>query len=155
MTPGGSGTTRASGTIADLVAEEHYRLQPIGVVESPLTDRAAAPLQGNEGAPEATLVMREEMGEGVRDLKPGNDLIVLTWLHQSNREVLSTRPRSDPKNPIRGVFSTRSPDRRNPIGLHRVQIVDIEGNRIRVRDLEAIDGTPVIDIKPVIDPRER
>lgn len=138
-----------------LLAEEHYDLHPLGVVESPLRDRAAAPLQGNEGAPDATLVIREEMSEGVRDLKPGNDLIVLTWLHQPNREVLSTRPRSDPKNPIRGVFSTRSPDRPNPIGLHRVQIVDIEGNRIRVRDLEAIDGTPVIDIKPVIDPRER
>jgi tRNA-Thr(GGU) m(6)t(6)A37 methyltransferase TsaA len=137
------------------VTEEHYHLHPIGVVESPLTDRAAAPLQGNEGAPDATLVMREEMNEGVRDLEPGNDLIVFTWLHQSNREVLSTRPRSDPNNPIRGVFSTRSPDRPNPIGLHLVQIVDIEDNRIRVRDLEAIDGTPVIDIKPVIDPRER
>jgi tRNA-Thr(GGU) m(6)t(6)A37 methyltransferase TsaA len=137
------------------MAEEHYHLHPIGVVESPLTDRAAAPLQGHEGAPDATLVMRKEMSEGVRDLEAGNDLIVLTWLHQSNREVLSTRPRSDPKNPIRGVFSTRSPDRPNPIGLHLVQIVDIEGNRIRVRDLEAIDGTPVIDIKPVIDSRER
>ena len=137
------------------MTEQHYHLHPIGVVESSLTDRAAAPLQGHEGAPDATLVMREEMNEGVRDLEPGNDLIVLTWLHQSNREVLSTRPRSDPKNPIRGVFSTRSPDRPNPIGLHLVQIVDIEGNRIHVRDLEAIDGTPVIDIKPVIDPRER
>ena len=137
------------------MAEEHYDLHPIGVVKSPLTDRAAAPLQGHEGAPDATLVMREEMSEGVRDLEAGDELIVLTWLHQSNREVLSTRPRSDPKNPIRGVFSTRSPDRPNPIGLHCVQIVDIEGNRIRVRDLEAIDGTPVIDIKPVIDPRER
>ena len=99
--------------------------------------------------------MREEVSEGVRDLKAGADLIVLTWLHQANREVLSTRPRSDPNNPIQGVFGTRSPDRPNPIGLHRVQIIAIEGNRIRVRDLEAIDGTPVIDIKPVIDPRER
>jgi tRNA-Thr(GGU) m(6)t(6)A37 methyltransferase TsaA len=148
-------TTRASGTIAGLVAEDHYHVHPIGVVESPLTDRAAAPLQGYEGAPEATLAMREEVSEGVRDLKVGADLIVLTWLHRANREVLSTRPRSDPKNPIQGVFGTRSPDRPNPIGLHRVQIVAIEGNRIRVRDLEAIDGTPVIDIKPVIDPRER
>ncbi|MGN6169494.1 MAG: tRNA (N6-threonylcarbamoyladenosine(37)-N6)-methyltransferase TrmO [Solirubrobacteraceae bacterium] len=134
---------------------EHYHLHPIGVVESPLTDRSAAPLQGHEGAPDATLVMREAMTEGVRDLRPGADLIVLTWLHEAHREVLSTRPRSDPQNPIQGVFSTRSPDRPNPIGLHRVQIVNIEGNRIRVRDLEAIDGTPVIDIKPVIDPRER
>ena len=136
------------------MSKDHYQLHPIGVVESPLTDRAAAPLQGNEGAPEATLVMREAISEGVRDLKPGTDVIVLTWLHQADREVLSTRPRSDPKNPVQGVFSTRSPDRPNPIGLHRVQIVDIEGNRIRVRELEAIDGTPVIDIKPVIEPRE-
>lgn len=137
------------------MAEEHYHLHPIGVVESPLRDRAAAPLQGHEGAPEAILAMREEVSEGVRDLKAGADLIVLTWLHQANREVLSTRPRSDPNNPIQGVFGTRSPDRPNPIGLHRVRIVAIEGNRIRVRNLEAIDGTPVIDIKPVIDPRER
>jgi len=99
--------------------------------------------------------MRDAISEGVRDLKPGTDVIVLTWLHQADRDVLSTRPRSDPNNPIHGVFSTRSPDRPNPIGLHRVHLIDIHGNRIRVRDLEAIDGTPVIDIKPVIDPRER
>jgi len=138
-----------------VIAAPDYHLRPVGVVESRLTDRRAAPLQGDEGAPEATLVMRDAMNEGIRDLKPGTDVIVLTWLHQADREVLSTRPRSDPNNPIHGVFSTRSPDRPNPIGLHRVHLLEIDGNRIRVRDLEAIDGTPVIDIKPVIDPRER
>jgi tRNA-Thr(GGU) m(6)t(6)A37 methyltransferase TsaA len=137
------------------MAEQSYYLRPIGVVESPLTDRASAPLQGHEGAPEATLVIHEAMSEGVRDLQAGTDVVVLTWLHQADREVLSTRPRSDPRNPIQGVFSTRSPDRPNPIGLHRVPLVAVEGNRIRVGDLEAIDGTPVIDIKPVLDPRER
>jgi len=99
--------------------------------------------------------MNEEIGEAFRDLEPGTEMLVLTWLHQADRGVLSTRPRDDPSNPIRGVFSTRSPDRPNPIGLHRVSIVAIDGNRIRVRDLEAIDQTPVIDIKPVIDARER
>jgi tRNA-Thr(GGU) m(6)t(6)A37 methyltransferase TsaA len=137
------------------VTEGVYRLHPIGVVESPLTDRASAPLQGHEGAPDATLVINEAVGEGLADLQPGTDLIVLTWLHEADRDVLSTRPRNDPRNPVQGVFSTRSPDRPNPIGVHRVEVVAIEGNRIRVRDLEAIDGTPVIDIKPVLDRGER
>lgn len=148
-------STPPGGQNAARMDEPRYHLRPIGVVESPLTDRRTAPLQGDEGAPEATLVMRDAISDGVRDLKPGTDVIVLTWLHQADRDVLSTRPRSDPNNPIHGVFSTRSPDRPNPIGLHRVHLIDIHGNRIRVRDLEAIDGTPVIDIKPVIDPRER
>jgi tRNA-Thr(GGU) m(6)t(6)A37 methyltransferase TsaA len=136
------------------MADDRHQLVPIGVVESPLTDRADAPLQGREGAPEATLVFDETVSEGLRDLQPGADVIVLTWLHQANRSVLSTRPRDDPKNPIQGVFSTRSPDRPNPIGLHRVNIVAVDGTRIRVRDLEAIDGTPVLDLKPALDPRE-
>jgi len=133
------------------VSPDRYELHPIGFVESPLSDRQTAPLQGHEGAPEATLVFHEEIGEGLRDLQPGSDVIVLTWLHQADRSVLSTRPRSDPRNPIQGVFSTRSPDRPNPIGLHRVPIVAVEGDRVRVRDLEAIDGTPVLDVKPVLD----
>jgi tRNA-Thr(GGU) m(6)t(6)A37 methyltransferase TsaA len=137
------------------MTEDRYHLHPIGVVESPLVDRADAPLQGHEGAPEAWLVFDEEVAEALRDLRPGAEVLVLTWLHQADRGVLSTRPRDDPRNPIQGVFSTRSPDRPNPIGLHRVSIVAVEGNRLRVRDLEAIDQTPVIDIKPVIDSRER
>jgi tRNA-Thr(GGU) m(6)t(6)A37 methyltransferase TsaA len=137
------------------MAADRYLLQPIGVVESELTDRADAPLQGHEGSPEASLRFDQEFSEGIRDLRPGAEVLVLTWLHQADRGVLSTRPRSDPRNPVTGVFSTRSPDRPNPIGLHRVTVVAVEGDRIRVTDLEAIDGTPVLDIKPVLDPRER
>ena len=133
----------------------NYELQLIGRVESPLIDRETAPLQGDEGAPEATLVFDESVSEGLRDLHPGTEALVLTWLDQASRDVLSVHPRSDPTNPITGVFSTRSPDRPNPIGLHRVQIVAIDGNRIRVRDLEAIDGTPILDVKPILDVRDR
>jgi tRNA-Thr(GGU) m(6)t(6)A37 methyltransferase TsaA len=137
------------------MSDATYELRPIGLVESPLGDRTSAPLQGNEGSPEATLVIDKAVSEGVRDIYAGSELLVLTWLHQADRNVLSTRPRNDPRNPIQGVFTTRSPDRPNPIGLHRVKVLDIEGNRIRVRDLEAIDGTPVIDIKPVLAACER
>jgi tRNA-Thr(GGU) m(6)t(6)A37 methyltransferase TsaA len=132
-----------------------YELRPIGLVESPLADRTSAPLQGNEGSPEATLVIDQAVSEGVRDIHVGSELLVLTWLHQADRSVLSTRPRNDPRNPIQGVFTTRSPDRPNPIGLHRVKVLEVEGSRIRVSDLEAIDGTPVIDIKPVLGGCER
>ncbi|MDX6669124.1 MAG: hypothetical protein QOK04_2504 [Solirubrobacteraceae bacterium] len=132
-----------------------YELQPVGRVESPLLDRATAPLQGDEGAPDAWLVFDAAVAEGLRDLHPGSEIIVLTWLHQARREVLSVHPRGNPMNLEQGVFSTRSPDRPNPIGLHRVSIVAIDANRIRVRDLEAIDGTPILDVKPVLDLSER
>jgi tRNA-Thr(GGU) m(6)t(6)A37 methyltransferase TsaA len=137
------------------LARDRYELHPIGLVESTLQDRASAPRQGNEGAPDAWLVFDERVGEGLHDLEPGAEVIVLTWLHQARRDELSTRPRDDPMNPIQGVFSTRSPDRPNPIGLHRVSIAAVEGTRILVRNLEAIDGTPIIDIKPVLGPEER
>ncbi|HLU32792.1 MAG TPA: tRNA (N6-threonylcarbamoyladenosine(37)-N6)-methyltransferase TrmO [Natronosporangium sp.] len=127
------------------------RIRPIGYVESPLTDRAAAPKQGVEGAPEAWLVFHPEVAEGMRDLTAGDEVYVLTWLHQAQRDVLVVHPRGDPRNPLTGVFSTRSPDRPNPVGLHRVRIVAVEGTRVRVSDLEAIDGTPVVDVKPVLD----
>ena len=130
-----------------------YELQPIGWVESPLADRELAPKQGDEGSPEAWLVFDEEVAEGLRDLRPDTDVVVLTWLDRARRDVLRVHPRSDPANAERGVFSTRSPDRPNPIGLHRVGILSIEGTRVRVRNLEALDGTPVIDVKPVIEPR--
>ena len=132
-----------------------YELKPIGRVESPLRDRGAAPLQGNEGAPEATLVFDEAVSEGLRHLHPESEIIVLTWLDQARRDVLSVHPRGNPLNPEQGVFSTRSPDRPNPIGLHRVRIVAVGANRIRVRDLEAIDGTPILDVKPTLDVRDR
>jgi tRNA-Thr(GGU) m(6)t(6)A37 methyltransferase TsaA len=131
--------------------EGPFVLHPIGWVESTLTDRRLAPRQGDEGAPEACLVFGQEVTEGLRDLRPGAEVIVLTWLDRARRDVLVTRPRDDPARPLTGVFSTRSPDRPNPVGLHRVQIVSVDGNRIQVRSLEALDGTPIVDVKPVLD----
>jgi tRNA-Thr(GGU) m(6)t(6)A37 methyltransferase TsaA len=125
---------------------------PIGWVESRLADLKQAPMQGDEGAPDAWLVFAPEMADGVRDLAPGDDLIVLTWLHRADRDVLLTRPRGDAERPMTGVFSTRSPDRPNPIGLHRVSVLATDGLRILVGPLEAVDGTPVLDVKPVLDP---
>lgn len=129
-----------------------FEVAPVGWVESPLTERAQAPRQGDEGAPEAWLVFEPRVAAGLRDIVPGAEIIVLTWLDRADRGVLVTRPRDDPARPPTGVFSTRSPDRPNPIGLHRVRVLAVEGLRIRVRPLEALDKTPVIDVKPVLDP---
>ena len=126
-------------------------LDPIGYVESSLRDRAAAPMQGNEGAPDAWLVFDERVATGLDGLQAGDDVFVLTWLHQSRRDVLRVHPRDDRSLPERGVFTTRSPERPNPLGLHRVRILQIDGLRVQVRNLEAIDGTPIVDVKPVID----
>jgi tRNA-Thr(GGU) m(6)t(6)A37 methyltransferase TsaA len=128
-----------------------YEAIPVGFVESTLIDRTQAPRQGDEGAPDAWLVFDEAFADGVRDLAAGTEIIVLTWLDRADRSVLVTRPRDDPWRPAVGVFSTRSPDRPNPIGLHRVWIVRREGLRMLVGPLEALDGTPVIDVKPVLD----
>jgi tRNA-Thr(GGU) m(6)t(6)A37 methyltransferase TsaA len=128
-----------------------YEIVPIGWVESPLTDRAQAPRQGDEGAPPAWIVFEPGVGEGIRDLRSGTEVLVLTWLDRAERDVLVTRPRDDPNTPLRGVFSTRSPDRPNPIGLHRVRVAEVAGLRVLVHGLEAIDGTPVADVKPVLD----
>ena len=130
-----------------------YELRPIGRVESPLTDRAAAPKQGDEGAPRARVVFLPEFREAASGLREGDEVLVLTWLHLSRRDVLSVRPRGDAKRPLTGVFATRSPDRPNPIGLHAVAIEAVEEDAITVRDLEAIDGTPVLDVKPVLGKR--
>jgi len=127
-----------------------YELEPIGWVESSLTERATAPHQGDEGAPDAWLAFEDAVAEGLRDLRPGSEVLVLTWLHRADRAVLRTHPRGNPASPERGVFSTRSPDRPNPIGLHRVEITSVEGTRIHVRSLEAVDGTPIVDVKPVL-----
>jgi tRNA-Thr(GGU) m(6)t(6)A37 methyltransferase TsaA len=127
-----------------------YAVQPIGRVESPLVDRDHAPLQGDEGAPEAWLVFDEGVREGIVDLRAGTDVLVLTWLDRARRDVLWVRPRGDPTRPVTGVFSTRSPDRPNPVGLHRVSIVEVDGLRVRVRHMEALDGTPIVDVKPVL-----
>ena len=128
-------------------------LAPIGVVSSPLTDPAAAPKQGSEGAPDAWLVLEPGVAAGLDGMRPGDEIIVLTWLHRARRDVLRVHPRDDRSNPERGVFTTRSADRPNPIGLHRVEVAAIDGARVRVRGLEAIDGTPVVDLKPVLRPR--
>ncbi len=126
-----------------------YEVHPIGHVESPLREPADAPRQGSEVDGVAWLVLDETMGEGVRDVEVGSELVVVTWLHRSRRDVLVVHPRGEVEAPERGVFSTRSPNRPNPIGLHRVRVVAVEGTRLQVRNLEAIDGTPVVDIKPV------
>lgn len=130
-----------------------YEVRPIGRVESSLVDGATAPKQGDEGSPDAWLVFDPDVREGIRDLEVGTEIIVLTWLDRSPRDVLVVHPRGDPNNPETGVFSTRSPARPNPIGLHRVGVLSIEGTRVRVRDLEALDGTPILDVKPVLDHR--
>ncbi|MEH0846314.1 tRNA (N6-threonylcarbamoyladenosine(37)-N6)-methyltransferase TrmO [Micromonospora sp. CPCC 205711] len=128
-----------------------YELRPVGRVESPLTDLDRAPKQGDEGAPEAWLVFTPAVAAGLRDLRPGADMLVLTWLDRADRDVLAVHPRGDRSRPETGVFSTRSPHRPNPIGLHRVRVLAVDGLRVRVADLEAVDGTPVLDVKPVLD----
>jgi len=126
-------------------------LVPIGHVESPLTEAGEAPKQGFEGGPDAWLVFEPGMREALDGLQPGARVIVLTWLDRADRGVLRVHPRDDASNPMRGVFTTRSADRPNPIGLHEVEVLAVEGTRVRVSDLEALDGTPVLDIKPVLD----
>lgn len=134
----------------------HYDLRPIGWVESPLVDRASAPKQGDEGSPDAWVVIDAAYREAMRDLRVGDEVVVLTWLDRARRDVLVVHPRGNPANPLQGVFNTRSPDRPNPIGLHRVQILAIHETRIKVQNLEALDRTPVVDLKPVLDrSRER
>ena len=127
-----------------------YILRPVGRVESPLTDRDDAPKQGDEGVSLARIVFLSEFREVVRDLRRGEEVPVLTWLHQGRRDVLSVHPRGDTNRPSAGVFATRAPDRPNPIGLHAVRIDNVEESAITVHNLEGIDGTPVLDIKPVL-----
>jgi tRNA-Thr(GGU) m(6)t(6)A37 methyltransferase TsaA len=128
-------------------------LRPIGLVESPLTDLAAAPCQGDEGAPECWLVFDPDVRAALDGLRPGDDIVVITWLHLADRDVRQVHPRGDPDRPLQGVFTTRSPDRPNPLGMHVVKILEVDALRIRVRDLEAVDQTPIVDIKPVLEPR--
>ena len=125
-------------------------LHPIGIVESPLSDRAQAPKQGDEGAPDAWLVLDPAVADGLGSIHPGDRVIVLTWLDRERRDVLRVYPRGDVSRGEHGVFTTRSPDRPNPIGLHRVRVAEVDGTRIRVHDLEALDGTPIVDVKPVL-----
>jgi tRNA-Thr(GGU) m(6)t(6)A37 methyltransferase TsaA len=127
-----------------------FEVRAIGRIESPLTDPASAPKQGDEGAPDAWLIFDPVVIEALQGIQPGDEVIVLTWLDRARRDVLSVHPRGDTSRPQQGVFGTRSPHRPNPIGLHPAQIVSIDGNRVLVRDLEALDGTPIVDLKPVL-----
>ena len=127
-----------------------FEVTVIGRVESTLTDPAAAPKQGDEGAPEAWLAFDGTVQGGLYGISPGDEVIVITWLHLADRGVLKVHPRGDLSRPEQGVFATRSPARPNPIGLHRTRVVAVDGSRLRVQNLEAVDGTPIIDMKPVL-----
>lgn len=134
----------------ELDAMTTFDLRPIGRVVSPLTDAATAPRQPDEGAPAATLVFEPDVLDALSSLTPGDEVILLTWLDRANRDVLRVHPRGERSRPQEGVFSTRSPHRPNPIGLHRVQITAVDGTRVQVRGLEALDGTPILDVKPLL-----
>jgi tRNA-Thr(GGU) m(6)t(6)A37 methyltransferase TsaA len=125
-------------------------LRRIAAVESSLTDAAAAPKQGDEGAPDAWLLFSPGVLPALEGIEPGDRIVLITWLDRADREALRVHPRDDPANPMRGVFATRSADRPNPLGLHEVDVLAIEGDRMQVRPLEALDGTPVVDVKPVL-----
>jgi tRNA-Thr(GGU) m(6)t(6)A37 methyltransferase TsaA len=126
------------------------QLHAIGLIRSSITHRSEAPKQGSEGAPDAWLEVNAVVAEGLDGLKAGDEIIVVTWLHQARRDVLKVHPRSNPSAPLTGVFATRSPDRPNPLGLHPVIVREVEKKRLRIGPIEAIDGTPVVDIKPVL-----
>ncbi|WP_018334008.1 tRNA (N6-threonylcarbamoyladenosine(37)-N6)-methyltransferase TrmO [Actinomycetospora chiangmaiensis] len=130
-----------------------FEVRPIGHVESALTDRGAAPKQADEGAPDAWLVLDPALAPAAADLAAGDELVVVTWLHEADRGVLVVHPRGDPARPPTGVFSTRSPARPNPVGLHTVRVLGRDGTRIHVDALEAVDGTPLIDLKRALAPR--
>ena len=130
-----------------------YPLRPIGFVESPLTELQAAPRQGDEGSPDCWLIFNPDVRPALDGLHPGDDIVVITWLHLADRTVLQVHPRGDASRPIRGVFATRSQHRPNPLGVHVVTILGVDNLRMRVHGLEAVDGTPIVDIKPVLEPR--
>lgn len=135
-----------------------YKIEPIGFIRSDLTRLEAAPLQGDEGGPEAWLELTPLAAQSLAGIMAGDELIVLTWLHLARRDVLQVHPRGNLNRPLTGVFATRSPDRPNPVGLHRVSVLEVARQKLRIAPLEAIDGTPIVDIKPVIagsDPKDR
>ncbi len=129
---------------------EEYSLHPIGHIRSTLRALDEAPRQGSEGAPDAWLEVHPTVARGLFGIATGDEVIVVTWLHRADRGVLEVHPRSDPEIPLAGVFATRSPDRPNPLGLHRVTVREISGTRLRIGPIEAIDGTPVVDVKAVL-----
>jgi tRNA-Thr(GGU) m(6)t(6)A37 methyltransferase TsaA len=130
--------------------EHAYEVRAIGRVESPLTEMESAPKQGDEGAPDAWLEFDSDVTEALDGIEPGDQLLILTWLDRADRDILVVHPRGDTSRPPTGVFATRSPHRPNPIGLHRVEVLAVEGTRLQVRNLEALDGTPIVDVKPVL-----
>jgi tRNA-Thr(GGU) m(6)t(6)A37 methyltransferase TsaA len=130
---------------------ESFELLQIAIVRSDLADPDEAPMQGNEGAPDAWVEVDPGYAKALKGVTAGQDVILVTWFHLSRRDVLQVHPRSDESRPLTGVFATRSPERPNPLGLHRVTVRQIDGTRLRVGPLEAVDGTPVVDIKPVLD----
>ena len=134
------------------MSDECWTVRPVGHVSSDLSDPGAAPRQGDEGAPQAWIVLSEDVGAAADGIRAGDRLVVLTWLHLADRDVLTTHPRNDESLPLTGVFRTRSPDRPNPIGLHPVTVVGVEEGRLRVEPLEAVDGTPVLDLKIALGP---
>ena len=146
---------RGSCSDACEVSGETFTVRPIGVVRSPLHDLEQAPRQADEGAPEAELVFDHEVAAALEGIEAGAVLELLTWLHRASRETLRTRPRGDPARMLTGVFATRSPDRPNPIGLHTVTVVEAGPGTLRVAGLEAIDGTPVIDVKIALGSPDR
>lgn len=127
-----------------------FELKPIGFVRSSLTDRRLAPKQGSEGAPAAWVELSPEVQAGLEGIHVGDELLLVTWFHQARRDVLRVHPRDDEARPLTGVFATRSSDRPNPLGLHRVTVLTLRGRELEVEPLEAIDGTPIVDIKPVL-----
>ena len=138
-----------------MTTHDDMKLQTIGYVRSTIQTRREAPFQGSEGAPDVWLEIDPAFTPGLLGLSAGQDVIVITWLHQANRDVLQVHPRRNPSNPLTGVFFTRSPDRPNPLGLHRVTVREISGDRLKIGPMEAVDGTPVVDIKAVLTNAER
>lgn len=135
---------------AQLKGGDSSQLRPIGVIRSRIKKRSQAPKQGSEGAPDAWLEVSPFAARGLEGLSPGTDILVITWLHRGRRDVLKVHPRSDPRRPLTGVFATRSPDRPNPLGIHRVTVRKVIKNRLRIAPIEVIDGTPIVDIKPAL-----
>ena len=133
---------------------ETFSIEPIGVIRSEIKNKEDAPLFYTEGAPDAFLEMIPAYTDGLDRMQVGDEIIVITWFHRARREVLKVHPRGDASNPLTGVFSTRSPDRPNPLGLHRVKVLEIDSGRLLIGPIEAIDGTPVIDIKPVVESKD-
>jgi len=128
-----------------------YSINPIGFIRSPIKKREDAPRFYTEGAPNAFLELKSKYKDGLDQMKAGDDIIVITWLHRAQRDVLKVHPRGDLSRPLTGVFLTRSPDRPNPVGLHRTKVLELKGNELLIGPIEAIDGTPVVDIKPVVE----